>query len=184
MTNPDNSTPIYRRLSQLIAMLPADTACIAEATGVTKRATGVWIRHLRAEGIVGYGDLRQRVGRVIVPGNGRRFEQSHVWASAGVQTFCRAWHALAARQTTDSLAAAVGASRRTMSDLLMQMRTHGLVRIGGWELRGQNYAPVYDRLPAPDVPRPTREPRVDVNSRYWAARRERMGAQAAEGRAA
>lgn len=183
--NPDNSTPIYCRLAQLIAMLPADTAHIAEATGVTRRAAGVWIRHLRAEGIVGYGELRQRVGRVIVPGNGRRYAVVSVErASAGVQTFCRAWHALQARHTTDSLAAELGNTRRTMSDLLMQMRIRGLVRIAGWELRGQNYAPVYDRLPAPDVPRPTREPRVDVNSRYWAARRERMGAQAAEGRAA
>jgi hypothetical protein len=176
MTDHRNTTPIYRRLARLMAMLPATTKDIAEETGVTQRGLGLWTRHLRAEGIIGYGAMRQREGRLIVPGNGHRYALAKIEASAGVQTWCRAWHALAARQTSDSLAAVLGIGRRTACDLLRQLRLNGLIRVGGWEVRGQSYAPVWDRLPAPDVPKPGREPRTEINARFWAARRERMAA--------
>ena len=58
----------------------------------------------------------------------------------------------------------------------IEARLIGLIRVGGWEVRGQSYAPVWDRLPAPDVPKPGREPRTEINARFWAARRERMAA--------
>lgn len=183
MTDDRNGTPIYRRLARLMAMLPATSKDIAEEMGVTQRGLGLWTRHLRAEGIVDYGPMRQREGRLIVPGNGRRYTLATIEASAGVRTWCRAWHALASRQTSDSLAAAIGVHRRTASDLLRQLRLNGLIRVGGWELRVQTYSPVWDRLPALDVPKPAREPRVEVNARFWAARRERM-ASGPESRAA
>lgn len=175
-----NGTPIYARLSRLLAMLPARTDEIAADLGVTQRAVGVWLRYMRAEGLIGYGELRQRQGRVIVLGNGARFDSSGFPVSAAAQQFCRAWHLLRTRQTTDSLAEALGVHRRTAGNITQKLREDGHIRVCGWELRGQTYAPVFDRLPAPDVPRPGREPRSDVNARHWARRRERMS----EGRAA
>lgn len=170
-------TRIYGRLSRMLAMLPATTEQIADELDVARGSVCKWARHLRAEGLIGYGPMVQRHGRTLVVGNGRRFELARREASEAVAKFCRAWHMLATRHSTDDVAAAFGMRRRTVSEMLREMRTAGLIRVCGYELRGQTYAPIFDRLPAPDVSRPGREPRSDVNARYWAARRERMAAE-------
>lgn len=169
---------IYLRLSRLIAMLPATNKAIAADLGVSRSVVGVWLRDLRARGLIGVGEMIAREGRVYVPGPSRPYSRHSTERRArGIALFCDAWDALSARQTTDDLAEALGLHRRTATDMLRSMRLHGLVRIAGWEMRHQTLAPVYDRLPAPDVPRPARRDRVTTNAAYWARRRDRLQAQ-------
>lgn len=176
---------IYLRLSRLMAMLPATAKTIAADLGVERKVVWGWARELRAHGLIGFGEVIAREGRVYVPGPSRPFPRhTSEKIPRGVDIFCTAWEALAARKTTDDLADVLGLHRRTATDLVRSMRLNGLVRVAGWEMRHQTLAPMYDRLPAPDVARPPPRSRVHTNADYWAKRRERLQAQRQEGAAA
>jgi len=166
-------TMIYERLARALTLLPATGQDIADDLGVTRKAVQVWLRYLRSEGIVAYGTIRGREGRVYVRGTGVTFPRAtDPWLAHGVIRFAAAWAALSRRCTTDDLADAVGTTRRAASEIARAMRDHRLIRVAAWEMRHQCVTPVYDRLPCPDVPRPARAPRTEVNARCWAKRRD------------
>lgn len=165
-------TAIYIALSQIMSMLPASTAELAEAVGMRKRTVCNWMRELQAAGMVARGELRQREGRVYLPADARPYERAGWrYPAHGLQRFITAWHALRARQTTDTMAALLNVTRRTASELLLAMHEHRVITVAGWQMRHQTWMPMYDRLPrGGDVPRPPRTPRSELNATYWARR--------------
>jgi hypothetical protein len=146
---------IYNRLAYIVACLPATGKTLAESLGVSRSGLQVWVRRLRANGIVDYGAMRHRDGRVYVKGNGRSFAYARkAHESKCVERFCIAWHALERRCTVDDVAKAAGIGRRAASEIVREMHSYKLARIASWVLCGQTLTPVYDRLELPDVPRP------------------------------
>lgn len=170
---------IYYRLATLMAMLPATANDIAARTGVTPENAQLWIRCLHAEGLVGYGEFRYRVGRLIVHGNGRKVERSRLKAPNGLRAFAATWEFLATRRSSDDLAAHLGTVRRVAQKILLAMRHAGVARIGGWVIRHSRPVPLYDRLPAHDAPKPPRTSRQQINAQHWQRRRAAMMAAAA-----
>lgn len=163
---------IYGRLAQALAMMPATRREIAAELEVSADQVGVWLQDLRAAGIVRPGRWVAREGVTWHFEAGRPFPRTVRRPIGTVVRFVAAWRLLASRQTSSSLASALGASQRTASDIIGSLREHGLVRIAGWEIHGHAYTPAWDRLPAADVPRPQRDSRAVTNARYWARRRD------------
>lgn len=171
-----DSYSIYRSLAQMMAMLPATANDIAARTGVTPENAQLWIRCLRAEGLVRYGEFRYRAGRLIVPGDGRTFDRSRLKAPHGLMVFAQAWRFLSQRRSSDDLAAHLGTVRRVAQKIILAMRQAGVARIGGWVMRNGRAVAMYDRLPSNDAPKPARVPRSEINAAYWARRADAMRA--------
>lgn len=161
---------VYSGLSQLLAMLPADSQQIADATGAKVLTVRKWLRQLRAGGVVTFGHKAGNHGARLVhllpskpyaPGGKER-------QAATVARFIEAWNAMVARHTTATLAAELDVVSRTACTIVKHMREHGLLRIAAWQVNGKTVTPVYDRLSGSDAPRPERKDRSEVNAVYWA----------------
>jgi predicted transcriptional regulator len=165
---------IYENLAAVLARLPASTGELCEATGLSRKTAGNYLRELCAAGIVARAGFRQREGRVYVRADATAFQRAGWrYEARGLYCFIAAWHALRARQTTDSLARTLAVHRRTASAIVRSLRDQGLVSVCAWEMRGTNLTAVYDRLPRQQpVPRPGRVPRTVSNAAYWARRRD------------
>lgn len=176
---------IYHRLSYLLAMLPATGTEIALALGRTPGTVALWLRALRAEGIVRTGPVRHNAGRVYELAPSHAFDRRTTEPiPAGLTLFAQAWRALARRHTTTSLAGAIGVTRGRAIVIVSALYERGHIRIAGWVLCRHTPTCVYDRLPLPDVPRPEPKPRQQVNAEYWARRGSWLRAQARKAAAA
>lgn len=171
--NTTASTPnVYAGLSQMLAMLPANSQQIADATGLQILTVRKWLRQLRAGGVITFG---RKVGN-----HGSRqnlLQPSKPYTSGGaerhadtVRRFIKSWDAMVSRNTTATLAAALEVDQRTAVSIIKHMRDAGLIRIAGWQTNGQTVTPVYDRLSGSDAPRPDRKPRSEINSDHWQRR--------------
>lgn len=159
---------IYACLSQVLAMLPADSQQIADQTGAKLRTVRQWLRQLRAGGVITFGDKRGKYGsRVVHLRPSKPYQPTGQIQAATVTRFICAWDAMVSRHTTATLAAELGTVSRTACTIVMHMRAAGLLRIAAWQANGQTVTPIYDRLSGVDAPRPERKDRSEVNAAYW-----------------
>jgi predicted transcriptional regulator len=182
-----SATVIYDNLAGMLVSLPASTAELATQFGLQRRTVARYLRELYFAGMVAPQRLRQREGKVYVRADKAPFRPvSQLYAAQALHRFVAAWHALRARQTTDTLAGRLGVSRRTASVLIHALHDHHLVTVCAWEMRHKTLVPMYDRLPrSGDAPRPPRATRRECNARHWALRTQRLqAARAATGAAA
>lgn len=148
----------HYKLSKLMQSLPASAQSLADIIGVEAESVRVWLRHMRAAGIVGVDGIDEH-GRIVwVQGTGVGYNRTSAKAAPEVLSlFISAWRRTASRTSPLELAAHLGKSYQTACRIIYAMRLAGVLRIAGW--RRANNAPycIYDRLPAPDVPRPLRQ---------------------------
>lgn len=162
------SLNVYAGLSQLLAMLPADSQQIADRLGSNRMTVRKWLRQLRAGGVVTFGAKHGRNGsRVVHLKPSTPFQPTGDRGAGTVGRFIDTWHAMVSRHTTATLAAELEASTRTACTIVMHMREHGLLRIAAWQVNGKTVTPAYDRLSGSDAPRPATKPREEVNAVYW-----------------
>lgn len=165
---------IYRRLARCMAMLPATSAEMADATGMRQDTIRDWMRWLRADGVVAPSGRTRNDGIVWAHGTGKGFQMSGQQATASIKNFVKLWGLLTRRRTVAEITDAMSIGRRSANHMVKCLHVEGAARIAGWQMSGQTLEAYYDRLPAADVPRPAKLPRESSNARYWAKRRDAM----------
>ncbi len=172
------ATMVYRRCARLVAMLPATSEQIAEALDLCEQTTGVWLRELRALGVIAPISYVQRKGRMYGPGDGKRRNiQQYDKPASGIYRFADALDALKTRRTVADLAQAIDVHPRVASEIVLALKANKLIRVCGWITNKNTAAPIYDRLPVSDVPKPERMTKQQTNARYWSKYSARNGAQ-------
>jgi alkylated DNA nucleotide flippase Atl1 len=168
----------YERLAKIMVMLPATSAELSLATGTSRGRMLSWLRFLRAAGLVSHIGRGGENGAITFGhGDGREWPLSGEPPTERIQTFIKIWRLLTRRQSCADLAQALGLSQRHTGYIIARMHSTGAIRIGGWAMVHQCPTPLYDRLPAPNVPRPQPKTREQSNAEHWQRRRELMRAE-------